>query len=36
MFTVTPFMLSLLVFLPQSTYFLLASFRVYEAMVISR
>ena len=36
LFTVTSFVLTLLVFLPKSTEFLMAAFRVYEAMVISR
>lgn len=36
LFTVTPFVMTLMVFLPQSTELLLACFRVYEAMVISR
>ena len=36
LFSVTSFVLTLMVYLPQSTEFLMASFRVYEAMVISR
>ena len=36
LFTVTPFVMTLMVFLPKSTELLLACFRVYEAMVISR
>ena len=36
MFTGMSFVLTLMVFLPKSTEFLMASFRVYEAVVISR
>jgi len=36
MFTGISFVIALMVFLPKSTEFLMASFRVYEAMVISR
>ena len=36
LFSVTSFVLTLMVSLPKSTEFLMASFRVYEAMVISR
>ena len=36
LFFVTSFVLTLMVFLPKSTEFLMAAFRVYEAMVISR
>ena len=36
LFSVTSFVLTLMVYLPKSTEFLMASFRVYEAMVISR
>ena len=36
LFSVTSFVLTLMIYLPKSTEFLMAAFRVYEAMVISR